>query len=283
MIDRVPSGPAVRDGESLDASALAIDWADPAAQWGLGVFETVAVRGASPAHLAMHRERLEASSARLRVPLPDPAAIELACVEVARGVAGGYGWLKIAVSRSGRWAVFGGTSDPAAQGRPLAAVVLPWRRHHDGVLAGTKALAYAEAILGLEEAQRCGADEGFWQNERGHLVGGCTSNLFVVRGRAAVTPSAADGAREGVTRERAIAALRADGIAVRLAKVRVLALRTADEVFVTSSLGGVRPVVRIDGRDVRGGAAGPVTRRVAQRLSANNPLSVGARDERAGE
>lgn len=275
MIDRVPAGPAVRDGESLDASLLTLDWADPAAQWGLGVFETVAVRFSAPVHLTMHRDRLEASAARLRVVLPAAAAIERACVEVARGVAGGYGWLKIGVSRSGRWAVFGGVSDPASEGRPLAAVVLPWRRHHDGVLAGTKSLAYAEAILGLEEAQRRGADEGLWLNDRGHLTGGCTSNLFVVRGRSAVTPSVADGAREGVTRERAIAALRADGVAVRVSKVRVLTLKGADEVFVTSSLGGVRPVVRIDGRDVRGGTVGPVTRRVAQRLVVGTALSAG--------
>jgi branched-subunit amino acid aminotransferase/4-amino-4-deoxychorismate lyase len=283
VLDRVPAGRAVRDGEPVDASALALDWADPAAQWGLGVFETVAVRGSSAAHLAMHHERLDASAARARVAIPERGAIERACADVAGGVAGGYGWLKVCVSRSGRWAVFGGVSDPADEGRPTAAVVLPWRRHHDDVLAGMKTLAYAAAILGLEEARRRGADDGLWLNERGHVIGACTSNVFVVRGRAAVTPSRSDGAREGVTRERAIAALRADGIAVRISKVRMLTLRGADEVFVTSSLGGVRPIVRIDGRDVRGGAVGPVTRRVAQRLTAATSLSVGAHGGRARE
>jgi branched-subunit amino acid aminotransferase/4-amino-4-deoxychorismate lyase len=72
-----------------------------------------------------------------------------------------------------------------------------------------------------------------------------------------------EGARDGVTRARAIAALRSIGIAVREAKLRVGALRAADELFVTSSLRGVRPLVRLDGAPVRDGEPGKITRRVA--------------------
>ena len=80
----------------------------------------------------------------------------------------------------------------------------------------------------------------------------CAGNVFVVRGRAVVTPSLEDGARDGVVRALAIEALRGFGLSVRQSKVRLAALRSADEVFLTSSLCGVRPVVRIDARDVRG-------------------------------
>ena len=43
-------------------------------------------------------------------------------------------------------------------------------------------------------------------------------------------------------------------------------LRHADEVFLTSSVLGVRPVFRIDGRAVRNGAPGPLARRLAEHL-----------------
>jgi branched-subunit amino acid aminotransferase/4-amino-4-deoxychorismate lyase len=54
-----------------------------------------------------------------------------------------------------------------------------------------------------------------------------------------------------------------------------LKLRSADEIILTSSLLGVRAVVRLDGIDVRDGRAGPVSRRLAAALAEDE---VPARD-----
>ncbi|HEX4825730.1 MAG TPA: aminotransferase class IV [Candidatus Polarisedimenticolaceae bacterium] len=264
MIDRTPSGRAVLDGAIVEPGSLALAWTDPAAQWGLGVFETIAVRDGRPVHVELHHARLVAAAAKLSIPLPDEKEIGRALAAVAHG----HGWAKVLVSRSGHWAAFAGTSEPENEGRACSAVILPWRRHRHDPLAGTKSLAYAASILGLEEARRRGADEGLFLNDRGHVVEACTANVFIVRGRAALTPALSDGARDGVTRARAIESLRTLGLSVRQGKLRVLALQHADEVFLTSSLLGVRPVVRIDASDVRGGKPGPITKQIAERLGA---------------
>ena len=268
MIDRRPEGRAVLCGSIVDSEALLLPWDDPAAQWGLGVFETIAVRDAEPRHLDDHLRRLTAAALRLGVPLPAGNDLTRAVLLVAEGASGGSRWLKIIASRSGQWAVFAGPIDPADDGKAVAAVVLPWRRHRLDPTAEIKSVGYAACILGLEEARRRGADEGLWLNERGHVIEACTGNVFVARGRAVVTPSLRDGARDGVTRWRAIDALREFGLSLRQSKVRIATLRAADEVFLTSSLRGVRPVVRIDGRNVRGGDPGPISRRLAERLIA---------------
>ena len=268
MIDRRPEGIAVSDGVPVEPSALVLPWTDPAAQWGLGVFETIALRGGTARQVPEHLRRLAAAAARMNVPLPEGGALAAAIDQVASGIASGRGWVKIAVSRSGRFAAFGGSADPEETGRSISAIILPWRRHRLDPLAGIKVLAYAGQARGLEEAQRRGAEEGLWLNDRGHLIGACTANVFAVRGRAAVTPPVSDGARPGVTRERAIAALRRFGLQVRESRLRVMALRAADEIFLTSAVAGVRPVVRLDGKDVRAGSAGPVTRRLAAELDA---------------
>jgi branched-chain amino acid aminotransferase len=44
--------------------------------------------------------------------------------------------------------------------------------------------------------------------------------------------------------------------------VSVVALKQADEVFITSTAGGIMPVTSIDGAPVAGGEVGPVTRRL---------------------
>jgi branched-chain amino acid aminotransferase len=48
------------------------------------------------------------------------------------------------------------------------------------------------------------------------------------------------------------------------------ALRAADEVFITSTAGGILPVTRIDHRPVADGEPGPLTTRIAQRYWAWN-------------
>ena len=281
MINRSASGRAVLDGVETDPGSISIAWSDPAAQWGLGTFETAAVRGGAPQFLDEHLERWAAAAKRLDIELPSPVLINAASNLVASSVKGGHGWLKLIASRSGRWAAFGGMSDPAEEWKPVTAAILPWRRHRLDPLAGLKATAYSAWILGLEDAQRQGADEGLWLNDRGHLISACLANVFVVRGRAVVTPSISDGARDGVTRARAITALRAAGLTVHQSKVRIVTLRGADEVFLTSSLTGVRAVLKIDGRNVHRGKPGPVTKRVAEALHASSRV-VAMRDSTGG-
>lgn len=268
MTGRRPTGAAVLDGVPADASTLALPWSDPAAQWGLGVFETIAVRDGSPRFLQEHLDRMSAAASSLSVPLPAILELERAAWLVAAGVEGGYGWLKLAVSRSGRWAAFGSHADATEEGREVSAIILPWRRHRLDPQVGIKSLSYAAALLGLEEARRRGADEGLWRNDRGHVVEATTGNVFAVHGRAVVTPALSEGALPGITRARAIVALRGYGLSVREARLRVDALRRADEVFLTSSVRGVRAVVRLDGRNVRSGNSGVWARRLADELFA---------------
>ena len=284
MIDRKPQGRAVLGGAIVESGDLLLSWSDPAAQWGLGAFETIDVRNAQPRHLEEHLVRLGDAARRLGVSLPAEDELTRAARVVAGGTLGGRGWLKILVSRSGQWTVFAGPVDPSDEGRPVSAVVLPWRRHRLDPIVGIKSLGYAASVLGLEAAHRRGADEGFWLNERGHVTEACTGNVFVARGRAVVTPALSDGARDGVTRSRAIVALRGFGLSLRQSKVRIATLRAADEIFLTSSLCGVRPVVRIDGRNVRRGGPGPISLRLSEHLIGDDARYdvVAHRDGRRG-
>lgn len=264
----VPEGSVFVDGELLPVARMTLDLSDPGVQSGLGVFETIAVREGIPVDLDEHLARLARSASALAVPFPAAPILERQSTRIAEEVEGGFGWLKIVLIRSGRSAVFGGPMDRAEEGRPASAIVLPWSRSLDDPLVGVKSLNYAAFALGLEEARRRGADEGLWRNTRGHLVEGCSSNVFVVRGRKVFTPSASDGILAGVTRAKAIAAVRAMGLILHEGKVRMKRLDEADEIFLTSSLRAVRPLVRVDGRPVGRGEPGPVTREVAERVAA---------------
>jgi branched-subunit amino acid aminotransferase/4-amino-4-deoxychorismate lyase len=249
-------------------------------QSGLGAFETLAVRDGLPLDWSAHLDRLRASASRLDVALPDGETLAAAAAGIASRVEGGCGWLRVVALRDGPCAIFGGPIDPEEEGRPTSAVVLPWRRSPSDPLAGFKTMNYAAFVLGLEEARRRGADEGLWLNTRGHLSEGCTSNVFVISGRKLFTPAPRDGILPGVTRVRVLAAARQLGLAVHEGKVRLKRLERAGEAFLSSSVRGIRPLVMVDGKKVRDGQPGPVTRAIAERVRASGKAGESVADRR---
>jgi branched-subunit amino acid aminotransferase/4-amino-4-deoxychorismate lyase len=154
-------------------------------------------------------------------------------------------------------------------------VLLPWRRHRRDPLAGLKTLSYAANARGLEEARRRGADEGLWLNDRGHLVEGCASNLFVVRHARLYTPSPADGILAGVVREIVLDVARSVGLVVHEGRLRLRRLERADEAFLTSSVRGVRPLVALGGSPVGPGRPGPWTRRIREEVGRRRVAAPG--------
>lgn len=262
---RAPDGtrPLWLDGQRVPAANAGIPLTDEGLLAGLGLFETIALRGGRALDLAAHLERLAAGARRLGLALPPGRDMETVVGRAAAEEPAGCAWIKIVVTRGGRWVVFSGAMEVAEEGRSIAAVLLPWRRSLADPLAGVKALSYAQNVLGLEEARRRGADEGIWRNSRGRLAEGCASNLFVLRGRRLSSPAETEGILPGVVRAITLRAARDLGLAVRVGKVRVVTLRKAREAFMTSSLTGIRPLVRFEGRPVGTGRPGPVTRALA--------------------
>jgi branched-chain amino acid aminotransferase len=94
----------------------------------------------------------------------------------------------------------------------------------------------------------------------GNATEGPGFNLFVVQGDVLRTPAA--GVLEGITRRTVLELGVAAGLAVRVEPIPVAELAGADELFMTSTAGGVMPATTLDGRPVGDGRPGPVTRRL---------------------
>ncbi len=275
------------DGRLVPPEAAAISVTDPAVQFGLGVFESLALRAGRTLETSAHLDRLEASARRLGVPLPAREELADAIARVAAQVTGEAGWLRIVASRSGRCVAYAGEMDPSEMGKAATAILLRWRRSAGDVLAGLKSLNYAGNILGLEEARKKDADEGLWLNTRGHLAEGCSSNLFVVKHRRLFTPSVRDGILPGIVRGLALRAARDLGFVIHEGKVRLPRLVGADEAFLTSSTRGVRPLIGFEGHPVGKGVPGPVTLAISSEVAKRRGLVRtgvgGAPEEKPGE
>ena len=88
----------------------------------------------------------------------------------------------------------------------------------------------------------------------GNLVEGPGFNVFVRTGDTVITP--ARGVLEGVTRECMLELLQRENLQVKLEPLTAATAKTADEVFLTSTAGGVMPVTRISDHQVGDGRPG---------------------------
>ena len=244
--------------------------------YGDSVFETVRTYGGEPFALAEHMARLERSAARVGIAMPLPAAdfgMELrVAVRAARNP---ESYARAMISRgSGPLGL-----DPALALAPLRVILveplvpLPGALYRDGIAVvtvrteragdaaqGAKVGNYLASLLALKDAKARGAQEALIVDASGCVVEGTTSNVFVVRGGELCTPPEQSNLLPGITRAHLIEVAAELGRPLHLAPLTLADLASADEVFISSSLREVLPVVRVDDRPVAGGRPGPVTR-----------------------
>jgi para-aminobenzoate synthetase / 4-amino-4-deoxychorismate lyase len=213
-----------------------------------GLFETVLVVDGAPVRLDAHLARMGASLASVYgAELPD--AVRTDALAAARGLPMARMRIDLAPAGEGfRHTIATTVIDPAiffpdrADGADLRSVHQPaWVGAHK--LADRDWLESVELELGDEAPLILGAAE--------EVLEGGRANVFIARGDALATPPL-DGRILPGTARAATLALAADlGIPTHETPLFLTDLRAADEVFLTSSLRGIRPARRLDGEALR--------------------------------
>jgi branched-chain amino acid aminotransferase len=114
-----------------------------------------------------------------------------------------------------------------------------------------------DLTMGLFGALDAGADSVLLVDGEGNVVEGPGFNVFCVIDGVVVTPS--DGMLEGVSRRTVIEMAGSLGLPVQLRAVPASVLRGAQEVFLSTSGGGVLPVTKVDHIEIGNGQTGSVT------------------------
>ena len=289
--DPAPAGLAGRhiwiDGELAPADARHLSAFDRGFQLGDGVFETLRARAGRPTELAEHLARLRRSADGLDIPLDD--ALEDVDDALARGIAAllaadgldgpdGDASIRITVSRgeiTGRgllppepttptvviqaWPVPPPPAHHLERGLHLS--VSSVRRDPENPLAPLKTTSRADYVFARLEARRAGADDALFLTTDGHLSEATSANIFLVRGTELATPALACAILPGTTRTWLLRWAGNVGLAAVEGWLSTSDLASADEAFLCSSVAGVLPVTRFEGRPLGDGLPGPWTRR----------------------
>ncbi|PBB68843.1 branched-chain amino acid transferase [Mesorhizobium sp. WSM4312] len=119
---------------------------------------------------------------------------------------------------------------------------------------------WLDLVRGLYDAYDRGAETALLLDFNGNVAEGPGFNVFCVKDGKLSTP--AIGVLPGITRRTVFDLCAEEGLVAAAADVSVAALTAADEVFITSTAGGIMPVTEIDGAAIADGKAGPVTGRL---------------------
>lgn len=114
--------------------------------------------------------------------------------------------------------------------------------------------------VGLLEAYDRGGETVILVDADDNVVEGPGFNVFAVKNGAISTPDR--GVLEGITRRTVIELAEEHDIPLEARPVPADELRRADEVFLSSTAGGIMPVTTVDGKAIGDGEPGPRTLRL---------------------
>jgi branched-chain amino acid aminotransferase len=119
---------------------------------------------------------------------------------------------------------------------------------------------WLDMVSGLFEAYDRGGETAVVVDTQGNLIEGPGFNIFAVKGRRITTP--ARGVLQGITRRTVIEIATDYGYEVRQCNLAADEARAADEVFITSTAGGIMPITKIDGQTISSGRPNSVTQQL---------------------
>jgi len=269
--------------EPADKPLLAVT--DRGFQVGDGVFETVRVARGRAIELPLHMRRLQASAAVLEISLPEGLEDQLAVaivqllgangldaadqvairVTVSRGSVDGRALLPPASVTSNlvvqAWRVDPPAPDLLERGLHLA--ISDVGRDPASPLAAVKTTSRAEFVYAQIQARQKGADEALLLTTNGLLAEATSASLFLLQSAHLSTPSLDCGILNGTTRQWVISSGGPDlDLVVSEERLTPEDLYGADEAFLASSVAGIVPVSRVEGRPIGTGLPGTLTMRL---------------------
>lgn len=258
----------------------------PITDWGFArsdvTYDVVHVWKGAFFRLDDHLKRFQASMQALRLTIPyDAAALkrELTALVRRTDLRDAYVSMictrgspepgkprhpKYCVNRFMAYAVaFAWVIPPEIQARGAHAIVAATPRiPPESVDPTIKNFHWGDLTRALFEASDRGADTAILQDGKGFVTEGPGFNVFAVIGGTLVSPDR--GALEGITRMSVFELCDELKIPRHIGRLSVAELREADEIFTSTTAGGVMPVSRLDGRILGNDRPGPISMKLRE-------------------
>ena len=274
-----PKGAAWMDGEFIQLSEARI----PVLDWGFlrsdATYDVVHVWKGRFFRLDKHIDRFFQSTEKLRMPCTvsriDLKKILAGCVERS-GLDNAYVEMiqtrgmspnferdpRKSEPRFIAFAVpFGWILKPEEFEKGLDVLVSNRRRiSPNSVDSSIKNYHWLDLVSGMFEAYDNGHDTVILTDEENNISEGPGFNIFCVDETGLNSPN--KGVLEGITRQTVLDLAKELNVPFQLRPISLETLKSSNEVFATSTAGGIMPITKINGLPIGRGAPGEITRKL---------------------
>ena len=119
---------------------------------------------------------------------------------------------------------------------------------------------WIDLVSGMFEAFDDGHDTVILTNEENNISEGPGFNIFCVDERGLSSPN--KGVLEGITRQTVLDLAKELNLPFQLRPISLEKLKNSNEVFATSTAGGIMPITKINGKLIGHGSPGEITRKL---------------------
>jgi D-alanine transaminase len=280
------------NGSYLEHERASVPVEDRGFLFGDGVYEVARAGHGKLFEWERHLQRLKHSLGELRIGLPEPQVDALRDIALRllerNGLTGGEATVYLQITRGAapRAHPFPPACTPptvllmvreltpltALRARGAAAITCPdvrWAR------CDLKTVMLLPNVLARQQAVESGADEAIFVRD-GTITEGSHTNVFAVVDEEIRTHPPSNRILPGVTRDIVIGLARDLGMEVQERPLAVQDLARATELFLTSTMIDVLPVVELDKRPIGGGRPGPVAGKLYDALASRLPGPIAA-------
>ena len=119
---------------------------------------------------------------------------------------------------------------------------------------------WMDLVTGMLDAYEKGNDTAVLVDENNNITEGPGFNLFCVNGSGIFTPD--HGVLEGITRQSVFDLAKELHLPIMKKSISVEELYNAEELFATSTAGGIMPITKVSGKEIGKGSVGNLTRQL---------------------
>ncbi|MBC1211496.1 D-amino-acid transaminase [Listeria booriae] len=130
-----------------------------------------------------------------------------------------------------------------------------------------KSLNLLGNTMAKNKAHQAGAFEAILHRGE-EVTEGSATNAYIIKDGTLMTHAADNLILSGITRQVILKVARDIGVPVAETGFTLTDLATADEVFISSTTIEVTPIIEIDGKQVRDGKRGPITKKIHDAFTA---------------